>query len=257
MNYLRPLRGVWEVSLACNMRCLHCGTAAGSARHDELSDSELLSVCDQLAQIGCESIALSGGEILIKKGWEKIAQRLASLGIKVEMVSNGYLVPENIDKILAHVNNIGISIDGTSKTHNYMRQVPDSFEKALIGIREIKKCGKGVGVVTQVNQLNIDELDEIYKILLDAGVDYWQLQIAFELGRLKTAPQIVLDRARIPSLADFIIKVLHEEKLVVYAGDNIGYYTQYEDKLRHSPWNGCPAGLWIGTNGRFRMTEAR
>jgi len=35
---------VWELTLACNLRCKHCGSIAGSKRPDELSLDECMRV---------------------------------------------------------------------------------------------------------------------------------------------------------------------------------------------------------------------
>src|ERR1700712_2023802 len=34
---VRPIYAVWEVTLACDLACRHCGSRAGRARPDELS----------------------------------------------------------------------------------------------------------------------------------------------------------------------------------------------------------------------------
>ena len=39
---------VWEITFACNMRCIHCGTAAGKRRPDELTTVEALNLIDDL-----------------------------------------------------------------------------------------------------------------------------------------------------------------------------------------------------------------
>jgi MoaA/NifB/PqqE/SkfB family radical SAM enzyme len=49
---LSPWACVWELTLACNLRCKHCGSIAGSKRQDELSLEENLRVADQLAAGG-------------------------------------------------------------------------------------------------------------------------------------------------------------------------------------------------------------
>ena len=46
-----PHNTVWEITFACNMRCLHCGTAAGKIRPEELSTDEALALVDELANI--------------------------------------------------------------------------------------------------------------------------------------------------------------------------------------------------------------
>ena len=48
----RPVQVVWELTLACNLRCVHCGSRAGRKREDELSTEECLDVVRQLAELG-------------------------------------------------------------------------------------------------------------------------------------------------------------------------------------------------------------
>ena len=57
----RPLYCVWELTLACNLRCGHCGSSAGRARADELTTAEALDAVRQLAELDCRLITLSGG----------------------------------------------------------------------------------------------------------------------------------------------------------------------------------------------------
>ena len=51
-----PRNVVWELTLACNLRCRHCGSRAGKARDDELTEVESLDVVDQLAALGAERV---------------------------------------------------------------------------------------------------------------------------------------------------------------------------------------------------------
>lgn len=44
-----PRACVWELTLACNLRCKHCGSFAGNRRERELDLEESLRVADQLA----------------------------------------------------------------------------------------------------------------------------------------------------------------------------------------------------------------
>ena len=73
VDYL-PEVCVWELTLRCNMRCLHCGSAAGKARADELTVRECLGVADQLLDLGCRQTTFIGGEVLLYRGWERVAR---------------------------------------------------------------------------------------------------------------------------------------------------------------------------------------
>ena len=57
-----PRTCVWELTLACNMNCRHCGSRAGKARPDELTQPEALRLCQDLADLGVKRLTLGGGE---------------------------------------------------------------------------------------------------------------------------------------------------------------------------------------------------
>ena len=63
----RPRNCVWELTLACNLRCVHCGSRAGHVRPRELSTAECLDVVHQLAGLGTELVTLSGGEPTLRR----------------------------------------------------------------------------------------------------------------------------------------------------------------------------------------------
>ena len=89
---LKPSYCVWELTLACNLRCGHCGSRAGKPRPDELSTSECLGVVKSLAELGCEVITLSGGEPTLRPDWYAIASSIREHGMIPNMVSNGYVL---------------------------------------------------------------------------------------------------------------------------------------------------------------------
>ena len=78
---LRPHTVVWEITLACNMRCIHCGSSASplTKRLDELSTQEALDVINQLQEIGVQRVVLSGGEPFLRKDWEALEKEVARL----------------------------------------------------------------------------------------------------------------------------------------------------------------------------------
>ena len=78
----------WELTEACNMRCRHCLGAAGRRTPDELSTRQALRLCDQLSDLGVRSVALSGGEPLLRPDWPKITQRLTRRNVYVGITSN-------------------------------------------------------------------------------------------------------------------------------------------------------------------------
>ena len=95
MNYKLSC-AVWELSLACNLKCLHCGSTAGGKRAAELSTEEALKLCDDLKNTGCLGVALMGGEPLLRKDFFRIASRVRELGMELSVITNGTIQSEEI-----------------------------------------------------------------------------------------------------------------------------------------------------------------
>ncbi len=82
MKY-KPLSSVWELTMACNMRCKHCGSICEDQLAGELTPEEALNLCDQIGEIGINHVTLSGGEPTCRKDWHLIAERLVKNNVIV------------------------------------------------------------------------------------------------------------------------------------------------------------------------------
>lgn len=241
---------VWELTLRCNMRCLHCGPGVGQARPRELTLPECLRVADQLIEQGCRQVTLVGGEVFLYEGWEDISRRLADGDIRVNVVTNGFLSGRrHIEQLhRARLANVGVSIDGMQAGHNRVRRVPGSFSRAVDLMRLLVHEGFSVGVVTSLLEFNVVDLPDIYDMLVAEGVKAWQIQLAPPLGRLAGTPGLQFRPRRVSEITRFIAEKRAEGKMSIYAGDDIGYFDQHEPLLRGGPgsqsqWRGCQAGL--------------
>lgn len=246
-----PRQAVWEMTLRCNMKCLHCGSRAGSARNDELTLEECKKIANQLIDMGLEQITLIGGEIFTLDFWHIIARQFVDNGVDTNIITNAYLLG---DKQLRQIEEsgidmVGISIDGTEETHNHIRGKNDSFEKAIRALDILKDKGYQTSVVTTVMNLNIDQLEDLYNILLKHRVDAWQIQLATPMGNASDN-NLLIEPNRVKDIIDFIIKKRRENKMVVVPGDDVGYHGETEEELRGYPgekylFNGCGAGLFV------------
>lgn len=239
------------------MRCLHCGTAAGNKRPDELTDDQTYQVIDELAELGCEVLTLSGGEPLIRKNWREMARRLVGHGVQTCIISNGYIINQKIVDDFAEIKfgNIGISFDGTEKTHNHIRQRPDSFQRAYKAMKLLSEAKLRYCAVTQVSNMNLGELDQIRQLLVDVGCPQWRVQMTTDTGRMSKDLVMPLENYQ-----EFIDKILEfrkkDEELEIDIGENIGYYgCRGMDIRRGNPYLGCYAGtrvLGIESDGKIK-----
>ena len=243
-----PSYVVWEITFACNMRCVHCGTSAGKQRPQELTTQEALSLIDELAGLGCEHLALSGGEPLLRKDWRELARRSKQDGIKTYMITNGYAVTPQVadDLVAVGLDKIGVSFDGTEKTHNYIRQRDDSYAKVLKSFDLFHERGISCDAVSQISNINIGELEEMRKIIIDHGCSNWRIQMTTTTGRMREYSDLILSLPNYARLIDILIDFRKREGLRISPGENIGYFgCKGTELLDGGIYLGCYAGTRV------------
>ena len=236
----------WELTLACNLGCAHCGSSAGIARKGELSLKEALCVSDQFSDLLVQEVNFTGGEPLMYPGWDTLAKRLVARGMAVKILTNGLLLSRDTVSQMKDVgiSGVGVSIDGPKRTHDSIRRRPGSFAAAIRGVEYALKKNLAVTVITTVNALNVDELSLLGDILVSSGIERWQVQPLFPLGRGSSSDMLHLSDNAYCRFGEFVRAVMTENifpQLEFLPGDSFGYFTDYD--VRQPPWRGCPAGL--------------
>jgi len=241
---------LWELTLKCNLNCMHCGSVAGLARQQELTLSECFRIADEIIELKCKELTFIGGEIFLYPGWEKIANYLSKQGIVVNLMSNGYRIGKNeINQIkFAYLSNVGISLDGTETVHNRIRGNKHSFSQIQKTFNLLNQAEIPIGVVTSLLEMNYASLEKLYQFLVENNVNLWQIQLVNPMGNMINKKELILNRKHIPSLINFIREKNKDRYMLVVAADNIGYYDDNEAYIRgrDNPicyWSGCQAGI--------------
>lgn len=236
----------WELTLACNLRCRHCGSSAGLPRADELTLEESLAICDQFPALLVQEVDFTGGEPLLRPDWSRIAAYLRELGIITKILTNGLpLEPATVDQIKeVGIAGVGVSLDGLEATHDYIRGRKGLFRRVLTGIDRVLNADLPVTVLTTVNALNLNELPSLFKLLQSVGVSSWQIQPIFPLGRGQESIELELTEQAYMQLGDYVQRWWFKEEetgIKIGPADSFGYFTELDP--REPPWRGCPAGL--------------
>jgi radical SAM protein with 4Fe4S-binding SPASM domain len=242
-----PLIVGWELTLACNLRCRHCASAAGLPRDHELTLDEALALCDQFPPLAVQEVDFTGGEPLMRPDWWRIAARVAELGITTRIVTNGLpLSPSTVRRIReVGISTVGVSLDGQEATHDDIRALPGLWRRVLAGIERAVEMGVQVGVITAVNAKNLPELPALLALLESIGVRHWQLQSNLPRGRSGEAPDLALSDREFLELGAFFRTEqpkAHERGFEIVPADSLGYFTELD--LLEPPWRGCHAGLF-------------
>ena len=248
-----PRACVWELTLACNLRCKHCGSFAGSRRERELDLEESFRVADELAGLGCRRVTLSGGEPTLNPDWDRIGKRLADHCIKVNLISNGWHWNEShvARAKAAGFCGAAFSLDGFEREHDEFRQL-GSFARVVSAIESCVAGGLPVAVNTTVNRLNQNSLSELRDFVRDKGAFSMQIQLATPSGNMGSHRDLVVAPADLIWLVPEIAALCRQNtrKFFAVGADDIGYYGIPEQGLRDDGgelpfWIGCRAGCQV------------
>ncbi|GAA4395255.1 radical SAM/SPASM domain-containing protein [Tsukamurella soli] len=249
---LRRTYAVWELTLACNLACAHCGSRAGTARPDELSAAEALDVVDQFAEVGIEEVTLIGGEAFLRRDWLQIAAAITGRGMRCTVTTGGYRVSAGMARGMrdAGIRQVSISIDGMQATHDALRGRAGSWRSCLQTAGHLHDAGVAVACNTQVNRSTAVDLPELYEVLADAGVIAWQLQLTVPMGNAADHPELLLQPPELLVVFPVLARIARRsivDGIQVYTANSLGYHGPDERLLRFrdepGSWHGCQAGI--------------
>jgi 12,18-didecarboxysiroheme deacetylase len=159
---------VWNVTRACNLKCVHCyAHATEGSTSDELTTSEGRTMIDDLATFGAPVLLFSGGEPLVRKDMPELAAYAVEKGMRAVISTNGTLISRTIAQTLKQIglSYVGISLDGLEPVNDHFRGVNGAFKKALQGIQNCQEAGIKVGLRFTINKRNVQEIPGIFELL--------------------------------------------------------------------------------------------
>ncbi len=260
----RPILAVWEITLACDLACGHCGSRAGKARPDELTTAEAHDLIDQLAELGVVEVVLIGGESYLRADWCELIAHIARRGMEPLLTTGGRGMTLDRARAAAAAGLVSasVSLDGLEATHDTQRGVRGSFAAAREAIANLKVAGVPVSANTQINRLSMPELPALLELLIAEGVHSWQIQLTVAMGRAADRPEWLLqpyDLLELFPMLDALAARCREADVLLWPGNNVGYFGPYESVLRGTlPTGhhvGCGAGVWgigIEANGTIK-----
>ena len=251
----------------CNMRCAYCFIDQDRPQR-ELTEREWADLIDELARRGAQSICLMGGEPLLAPFFGVLVDRVHHHGMLCEAVSNGLLVPREIEHV-RKLDSLLISLDGAPEAHDYCRRNAaggGTYRQVIAGI----EAARAAGVPTRLNAvltrksiadiehlLDLADRHDLFVTFSPIGVFSWQVRTSADdflpsdaatreaLVRLKTLRQ----RGRrvltsLPAL-DCLIAYPAPYQKIIFPRDVVGAGFSRDF---------CPFGrtlLYVDANGDF------
>jgi len=159
-----PVHGQWELTCRCNLRCVMCYTDCfNRPQHirNELATHEILRIMDEVIEVGCLELCLTGGEPLARPDFFTIYEHAISNGLLVTLFTNGTMITETIADRLASQppKRIEISLHGaTASTFDRITQQDGSHRRVQEAIALLMDRHLPLTLKTTAMTINKDEV---------------------------------------------------------------------------------------------------
>jgi Fe-coproporphyrin III synthase len=158
---------------ACNCRCVMCDIWKDNKNLKQLNEEDIHGLLDTLEKYGTQQVLMSGGEALLNPNFLRFCEILQKKNIRVTLLSTGLTLKKNAEALVHCVNDIIISLDGDAITHNYIRNIPDAFEKLKEGIQAIRNIKPDFPISgrTVIHRINFRKWPSIIDSAKQIGLD--------------------------------------------------------------------------------------
>lgn len=214
---LIPLTVLLEPTRRCNLECRHCYRIENTER-EEMPLRRILSLLDELRQMGCLFLTISGGEPLLHPNFLEICRKAHSLNMAISIFTNGTLMSESLTRQLKQLNiiDVHLSIYGAKpETHDSITRHKGSHNKTIDTVLRLKQNNLSMRFKYIIMKSNFRE----YKNMLRLAE---QLDIPYDLDPIITPRD---DRDKTPtklSLSDEELEVIYRDMMPTAAGGQPG-----------------------------------
>jgi AdoMet-dependent heme synthase len=185
-----PIMLYWEMTRACDLACRHCRAEAMFFRDPaELSTEEGEQLLETLCGFGDTKphLVFTGGDPLRRPDLSQLVAHAVHLGFVTSVTPSG--TPLLTYEAIAHLKSSGVrslafSLDGsTADGHDGIRGVPGTFQRTVNAVGWALEQDVPVQINTLVSAENAADLEAIYRLVCDLGVQRWALFFLICTGR--------------------------------------------------------------------------
>jgi uncharacterized protein len=228
-----------HVTFNCNLRCTHCYANAGK-RKEEMSVSEFEFILQEAIKASFRQIVITGGEPLFHAHSSEIldiCRKHRHLGSELVLRTNltgnfddnfFYLLSQSVDEIV-------VSVDGNSETHNE-RRGDGTYEIMLRNLEKLSIIGKEIIDASALSLTCVLSSDRINGV---PGRNAQEIGEKYKMRRIRFRPILPLGRAE--SMPESI------------KAEGLNQYLSLDERLKQTfkPANSCGIGqnLYIEPSG--------
>ena len=172
MKVIRTPRSVdLDITNQCNLRCRYCYHFSGAGDVDQdLPKEEWFRFFEELNCCAVMSVTLAGGEPFFRKDLKDLIESIVANRMRFNILSNGTLITDDMADFLfstGRCDGVQVSIDGSKPEPHDAFRGNGNFNRAMEGIRCLKKHLVPVQVRVTIHRQNVSDLEAIAELLLE------------------------------------------------------------------------------------------
>lgn len=207
-----------ELSRVCDLRCIYCYASSGEKLQNELSFDEIIDAVNQCRDLGARKIIiLGGGEPMLYPRIMDVARYIHSLGLEIELFSNGTRITPEIAQEL-----YSLGVQPVIKFNSLDPQVQDllagkknAYKAIRRGLNNLLEAGYSngnipIGAQTIVCLQNYQEIPEMWRWLRTRKIIPY-FETITDQGRAKDHMELALSPSKIETLFKELSRIDREE----------------------------------------------
>lgn len=261
-----PAHPAWEVTAACNLHCIHCHASGGRPAPDELTTAEAKRFIDDLADVEeFRMLVYTGGEPLVRRDVFELMEHSRQVGFANVIATNATLIDDEVARDLRRVGVVGaaVSLDAPNEqVHDFVRGSARAYQRAIEGMRALRRAGILLQINVTAMKYNIDLLDELLALADELGSSIMLLYQLVPVGRGQEIAAASLDLTENERLLRFLAEKQRTIHPIVEPVAGPQYWPHLLERrgLKDGLWlrlarplfHGCSAGrgfVYIKPNG--------
>lgn len=216
-----PLDITWMLNNKCFVNCSYC-YADTSFKCSELNFKQFCEIVDECVQNNVRNFEIIGGDIFVKKDWDKNIEYLVKNKLQPSYLSTKKpLKTEEIKKLVSIGFNktLQISLDSLflseleSMIHcgsSYIKKIREMFESLKSEQNITFKIR--ISSVLCNNNCNIQNIEYLYNFIVGLNIiDEWEIRFAFQAFNQQS--HFLCSLKQINEMTNYIHKIMHENKI--------------------------------------------
>ncbi|MDQ6597346.1 TIGR04053 family radical SAM/SPASM domain-containing protein [Bacillus salipaludis] len=183
-----PFIVIWEVTRACQLKCVHCRADAQLTPDTrELTHEEGLNLIDQIFELDNPMLVFTGGDCMMREDLFEFADYAVKKGMRVSMTpsATANVTKERMERAKAvGLSRWGFSLDGpTPEIHDHFRGTPGSFQLTFEKINYLNELNMPLQINTVISRYNYDSLEKMAKLVGELKAVMWYIFLLVPTGR--------------------------------------------------------------------------